>query len=97
MLSGNRGDTCLSYFDKRARERLTEEVLRRLRRAGQAAQAGLAAIASRTSQFLRRAENVRITRRFRSTGKALPARPFSKAPRFWISLAVIVAALLSSV
>ncbi|MFZ0571615.1 MAG: PAS domain-containing sensor histidine kinase [Rhodomicrobium sp.] len=87
----------MSYFDKRARERLTEEVLRRLRWAGQAAQAGLAAIASRTSQFLRRAENVRITRRFRSTGKALPARPFSKAPRFWISLAVIVAALLSSV
>ncbi len=97
MLSGNRGDTCLSYFNRRVREQLTERLLRRLRRAGRAAQAALAAVAIRASQLQGRVKNIPAAGLFRSTGKALPARSFSKAPRFWVSLAVIIAALLSSV
>ncbi len=87
----------MSYFDKQVRERLTEGLLKRLGPARQAAAAACAVAASQSSKFLRRVRNIPMAGPPRLAGKAMPARSFSKAPRFWISLAVIVAALLSSV
>jgi two-component system, NtrC family, nitrogen regulation sensor histidine kinase NtrY len=87
----------LRYFDKQVRESLTEGLRRQLRRARQASAAARAVAASRSSQLLGWAKTIQIPGLLRFAGRALPASSFSKATRFWVSLAVIIAALLSSV
>lgn len=91
----------LEQFHKQVRERLARQLPRRLEPAWQAAGKVRAGISSRAAKLYARIPVLHIPGPIRSAGKAIarsaPVRSFLKEPRFWISLTVIVTALLSSV
>jgi len=91
----------LSYFNKQVRERVAERALTRLAEARGAANAARTLAARSAGGLYGRAKTSSVAGWFRRAGKAIVEnareRSFPKEPRFWISLAVVVAALLSSV
>jgi two-component system nitrogen regulation sensor histidine kinase NtrY len=91
----------LDYFDKQAIDRLKArfaEALEKTRRHLSAARSEVAGFLDRAS---RRPTVAAIAARLRDFGRALArtalARSFQSGPAFWISLAAVIAALLSSV
>ncbi|MGO8955182.1 MAG: ATP-binding protein [Rhodomicrobium sp.] len=91
----------MSYFNKQVRERLAEQALTRLAEARGAANAAQTLTARGAGRLYGRAKTSSVAGWFLRAGKAIleaaRERSFPKEPRFWISLAVVVAALLSSV
>ncbi|MGO9476234.1 MAG: ATP-binding protein [Rhodomicrobium sp.] len=91
----------MSYFNKQVRERLAEQALTRLAEARGAADAAQTLAARSAGRLYGRVKTSSVAGWLRRAGKAIleaaRERSFPKEPRFWISLAVVVAALLSSV
>ncbi len=91
----------MSYFDKQVGERLKAQFWAAFNDARQHASAARAAVTRHAARHISQAKAAPVGDWLRARADAAaataPARFFAKAPRFWISLAVVVAALLSSV
>jgi two-component system, NtrC family, nitrogen regulation sensor histidine kinase NtrY len=91
----------LRSFDKHALERLKAQTLARLGDATHYAHAITALALKHSRKCVKQARAVPVAERIRAAGKALAktsfARSIRKDPGFWISLAAVIAALLSSV
>ncbi len=91
----------MGTFDKQVRERLTERLQRLVAPVRRGAAFACAAAARHAKQLAGRARTAPfagwISSGKKFIGKVPGVRSFRKEPRFWVSLAVIVAALLSSV
>ena len=89
----------MSYFDKRVMERLTQ----RLKSAGRAGADACTSVGRRARELARAlpVPSIPVPGPVRAAGKVIagtpPVRAFRKEPRFWLSLAIIVAAVLSSI
>ncbi len=91
----------MSYLDRQVRERLAQQWLARLAEAKQASEAGRVIAVQHAARLLGKAQAIPVAHHAKTALDALTqttlARSVRKAPRFWISLAVVIAALLSSV